>query len=170
MKKFSSILFVFLLTSTFFIHGVQTDVHVIKDDELIYVGDEVFFLGDNVFRYPKIAETFCLYMYASEYRATVTHLISYVQSSSGLYHVGWYADGFILTCMEDGDKGRQIVINNDKIVGISYGINNNPDSHAEGIRHEYNWGCVGTTEGFQIINVSKKSLWPGSPAHFKNRL
>lgn len=79
----------------------------------------------------------------------------------------WYADGLILTCMEEQKMGRQIIINNDKVIGVSYPKNYPPNSYGVGLRHEYNWGYVGTTEGYQMVCVSNKSLWRGSQTHFQ---
>lgn len=64
---------------------------------------------------------------------TYTHVISYDIPEC---QIGVFSDGLIITHIQGENKGKQIVVYQDKIIGISY-----PCEYKEGcVSHQYIWG------------------------------
>lgn len=75
----------------------------------------------------------------SSSKRTETNLVTYEVTPQGVTcHIGWYLDGFIGTALNGTEEGKQCIIVNGSIVGVSYDFKIYKD-HFE---HKYTWGKV----------------------------
>lgn len=78
-----------------------------------------------------------------------TGIFSYQKSDSTgvIFHVGWYADGFIVTQLDGTKEGFQTIVWGNQIVDVSY-----PSNRETGkITNGYSWGCVEITPERQLF-------------------
>lgn len=109
---------------------------------------------DHVFLgHQKAAKFFGIYMCpdnpVDDWEAQ-TNIISYQGSdncSETTYHIGWYADGYIVTQLNGDKEGYQTVVWNDEVVGLSY-----PSTKECGVAiNKYSWGFVSTQQNRQYV-------------------
>jgi len=86
---------------------------------------------------------------------TETHIFSYQKDehSEIIFHIGWYADGYIMTQISGPEEGHQTVVLNDEVIGVSYPSSRNGQT----IFNKYSWGTVRTSQRNQEV----KGLNPG---------
>ncbi|MGA8165542.1 MAG: hypothetical protein WB791_11095 [Waddliaceae bacterium] len=84
---------------------------------------------------------------------TETRIVSYLKDdrSKITFHVGWYADGFIMTQINGQNEGHQTVfLGNDirtaEVIGSSY-----PCRQDDATVHKYSWGKVVTCQYRQSV-------------------
>ncbi len=83
---------------------------------------------------------------------TETNIIRYIVTEEGVTcHVGVYADGVIVTALDGTEQGKQVIIVNDSITGISYDLEQKKDHFI----HKYTWGKVYSYDNKQIMHVKK---------------
>lgn len=88
-------------------------------------------------------------------------IITYERTYFGhLCHVGWYADGYIITYLEGQKEGKQIIVYRDEVVGISYRDSDNPSDE---MKNSYEWGRVFTEYHRQDVYLENADLWPPAP-------
>lgn len=50
-----------------------------------------------------------------------TSLVTYETIDGGIHlHVGWYADGYIATALDGPEAGKQVMVIDDVVIGVSY--------------------------------------------------
>jgi hypothetical protein len=77
-----------------------------------------------------------------------TNVVTYEVLDTGvLIHVGWYIDGFIATALNGTENGKQVIVVNDSVVGISYEIKTTRDYFT----HNYTWAKVTSYTNKQSI-------------------
>jgi hypothetical protein len=96
----------------------------------------------------EVAKFFGYYL-GTEKLGTETSIISYVASNNmdRVYHIGWYADGYIVTQLRGDKKGFQTLVLKDEIVGVSY-----PSEQGDHRTiNQYSWGYVTTYPNLQSV-------------------
>lgn len=86
-----------------------------------------------------------------------TWIVSYDGDFDGslILQTCWYADGFTITHLKGHEKGKQIVVFNGNIIGISF-----PHELYYGdILHRYAWGTVRTRHDYQRIEIENFHLF-----------
>lgn len=87
----------------------------------------------------------------SSSKTVETGLVTYETLPTGvLLHVGWYSDGNICTALNGTEQGKQVVILNGSIVGISYDIS----QHSDYFVHKYTWGKIYSSGNHQKIKIN----------------
>lgn len=77
-----------------------------------------------------------------------TNLVTYETTIYGVnVHIGWYVDGYIITALDGTEKGKQIIVVNEIITGISYDCEQKKDHFT----HKYTWGKVYSYQNSQTI-------------------
>ena len=83
--------------------------------------------------------------------STQTNLVTYETLNTGVHvHIGWYSDGYIGTALDGPETGKQVVVINNCVIGISYAI----QSHNGYFTHTYTWGKVTSYSNKQIVNFN----------------
>jgi len=152
MKRFFLILCAVVcgLFCVFELHG-DDDLHG-DDIHGLFISADLYQSSD-VMDYIAIAKFHNVYM-LPETGETETNIVSCMKDdrSKITFHIGWYADGFIVTHVNGPNEGHQTVfLGNDimsaDIIGISYP----GDRLDHSIIHKYTWGKVCTTMNGQIV-------------------
>lgn len=77
-----------------------------------------------------------------------TFLVSYETLDTGIScHVGWYQDVCIATALDGTEQGKQVVVVNNTITGISYDVK----VYKDRFEHKYTWGTVCSYPYKQIV-------------------
>jgi hypothetical protein len=93
-------------------------------------------------KYQAIAKNF------SKKNSTETNIVTYETLDNGVHvHVGWYIDGCIGTALDGIEAGKQVVIINDSVVGISYDIK----FHNGYFTHNYTWAKITSYTNKQVV-------------------
>ena len=79
---------------------------------------------------------------------TETCVVTYETTIYGVNcQIGWYVDGYICTSLDGTETGKQFVVLNGSVVGISYNIEMRNDHFV----HYYTWGAVYSYLNRQIV-------------------
>ncbi len=82
--------------------------------------------------------------------STQTNVVTYATLNNGVHvHIGWYTDGSIATALDGAEAGKQVIIVNGSVVGISYDIK----TYNGYFTHNYTWAKVTSYSNKQILNV-----------------
>lgn len=80
--------------------------------------------------------------------STQTNVITYETTDTGVnVHIGWYSDGFIATALDGPEAGKQVIIINGSVVGVSYDIM----TYNGYFTHTYTWAKVTSYSNYQIL-------------------
>lgn len=80
-----------------------------------------------------------------------TNVVTYETTDFGvLCHVAWYADGIVATALNGTEEGKQVIIINGSITGISYDLQVDSGSFL----HKYTWGKVRSYSNRQIMHFN----------------
>lgn len=115
-------------------------------------------LGRVSFKKQEIADFFGVKIFREKDMESYTRITSFIRwrdeqgdNEEIIYHIGWYADGYIITQINGGKKGYQTVIMNNEIIGISYPSEHENESGDERVINQYSWGRVTTRPDEQSI-------------------
>lgn len=113
-----------------------------------------------------IAKVFNFYLDSNVHRReNFTKILTYkaVEDKDGklnIYQIGWYADGYTITYLNGQTTGKQIVVWQDHVVGISYPQEKYNGDPGTLISHSYSWGRVYTRYDFQEIVLNETDAPP----------
>ena len=95
-------------------------------------------------KYQNAAKTF------AKKASTKTSIVTYETLDNGvLVHIGWYADGCIVTALNGLDVGKQVIVVDDYVVDISYYM----ETHSKYFTHKYTWAKVTSYSNKQILKA-----------------
>ncbi|MDB2614178.1 hypothetical protein N9Y92_03345, partial [Chlamydiales bacterium] len=69
-------------------------------------------------------------------------------SSEILFNVFFYEEGYVITQVTGVEKGKQIVVYEERIIGLSF----SKDQDGRGLYNEYPWGAIITYSDFQLVD------------------
>ncbi len=80
--------------------------------------------------------------------STQTSVVTYETLNNGVHvHIGWYVDGSIATALDGAEAGKQVIVINESVVGISYDIK----TYNGYFTHNYTWAKVTSYSNKQIF-------------------
>lgn len=133
MVKIHHLIACLIFSGTCFAGGHLAEIPFETNDK---IEDETFRLKSSI---TKKYTTAAKFLAMSVHNVIETYLVTYETTDYGVYcHVAWYVDGCIGTALDGTEAGKQVVIINDSVVGISYHIEMKHDHFI----HHYTWGAV----------------------------
>ncbi len=82
--------------------------------------------------------------------STQTNIVTYETLNTGIHlHIGWYIDGYIATALDGTEAGKQIIVINGSVVGISYNIK----LYNGYFTHDYTFAKVTSYSNKQVLKT-----------------